>query len=136
MDVIDFADGRAGSPLESVSRVTMHAIGCPPPDLRCDSRTRRASSGSWTSHWPEFALVGEADGDMKYLDSAFRGGRSAEQVLLDEKEREDRLRALGLKVVRWRWKTANDAPAMRAKLTSAGLPTDLRDSWRLCGRLE
>jgi hypothetical protein len=87
-------------------------------------------------YWPEFGIVGEADGDMKYLDPAFRAGRTAEQVVLDEKIREDRLRALGLTVVRWRWRTANDANALRSKLVSAGLPSDGREAWGLCQSLE
>lgn len=131
-DVIDFADGRAGSPLESVSRVNMRAIGCPQPALQVPFSDGDGLIGVVDFFWPELGIIGEADGDVKYLDPSFRGGRSADQVVLDEKIREDRLRALGLRVVRWRWKTATDVHALRSKLSSAGLPVDLQEPWGVC----
>jgi hypothetical protein len=131
-DVIDFADGRAGSALESVSRVNMRAIGCPQPHLQIPFSDSDGLIGVVDFFWPELGIVGEADGDVKYLDPSFRGGRSADQVVLDEKIREDRLRALGLRVVRWRWRTAADVHALRSKLSSAGLPQDLREPWGVC----
>ena len=39
-------------------------------------------------------MVGEADGRLKY---------DTREVLYAEKRREDRLRALGLAVIRWGW---------------------------------
>lgn len=132
LDVIAFADGRAGSPLESVSRVNMHAIGCPQPQLQVPFSDRAGLIGYADFFWPALGVLGEADGDLKYLDPSFRGGRSADRVVLDEKIREDRLRALGLRVVRWRWDTATDARALRSTLLAAGLPTDSREPWSVC----
>jgi hypothetical protein len=71
-------------------------------------------------------MVGEADGDRKYLDESYRSGRTVEQVMIDEKVREDRLRALPLGVSRWRWKTAINPAALRAQLSAAGLPMGIR----------
>ncbi len=122
LDVVEFADGRAGSPLESVSRVTMRAIGCPKPELQVPFRDGDGFVGFTDFYWPDHDTIGEADGDLKYLDSEFRGGRSAEEVVLDEKVREDRLRALTRRFVRWRWKTAGDRKALSAALVAAGLP--------------
>ncbi|MGH8963294.1 MAG: hypothetical protein ACRDWT_19230, partial [Jatrophihabitantaceae bacterium] len=45
-------------------------------------------------YWPEFGVVGEADGRMQYDDRT---------VLLAEKRRREALEALGLIVVRWHW---------------------------------
>jgi hypothetical protein len=67
-------------------------------------------------------LIGEADGDIKYLDELYRGGRTAEQVLRDERIRENRLRALKLEMTRWEWGTAIRPAALRAHLQNAGLP--------------
>ena len=64
-----------------------------------------------------------------------RGGRSAERVVLDEKIREDRLRALGLRVVRWRWPAATTPGALATALSAAGLPLGSRDSRSVCGGL-
>ena len=132
-EVIDFADGLAGSPLESVSRANMHAIGCPQPELQVPFSDGDGLIGIVDFSWPAFGVVGEADGDLKYLDREFRSGRSAEQVVLDEKIREDRLRALGLRVIRWRWETAVDARALGSRLAAAALPVDARIPWSICG---
>ena len=135
LDVIEFADGRAESPLESVSRVAMHVAGLPRPELQTAFHDAAGLIGYADFAWPEFGLVGEADGDAKYLDPALRGGRSAERVVLDEKIREDRLRALGLRVVRWRWPAATTPGALAAALSAAGLPLGSRDSRSVCGLL-
>jgi len=131
-EVIAFADGRAESPLESVSRVSMHAGGVPQPALQVPYSDSAGPIGRVDFAWPALGVVGEADGDAKYLDAGLRGGRSAERVVLDEKVREDRLRALGLRVVRWRWTTAMDSRALATHLAAAGLPFDRRTSWSEC----
>lgn len=125
-DVIEFADTRAESPLESVSRVTMQQIGCPPPELQVAHYDAAGFIGETDFAWPEFGVVGEADGEGKYLDPDLRGGRSADEVVREEKIREDRLRALDLKVRRWGWDVARDPAQLRARLSSAGLPTGIR----------
>jgi hypothetical protein len=112
--------------------VNMRANGCPQPELQVPFSDGDGFIGYADFYWPTFGVIGEADGDVKYLDPSLRGGRSADRVVLDEKIREDRLRALGPRVVRWRWETAMDARALRSKLVSAGLPTDSRQPWRLC----
>ena len=124
--VLDFAETRAESPIESASRVTMRAIGVPRPLLQVAHYDERGFIGDTDFAWPEFGAVGEADGDQKYLNAEYRGGRTAEQVFLDEKHREDRLRALPRKVARWPWGTALSQALLRRKLTSVGLPTGVR----------
>jgi hypothetical protein len=124
--VIDAAESRAESPLESVSRVTMRAIGVPKPEIQRSYSDARGKIADVDFAWEEFGLLGEADGDVKYLQSRFRGGRTADQVVLDEKIREDRLRALPRRVARWRWATAIDPAALRRLLVGAGLPTGYR----------
>lgn len=126
--LIAFADGEAGSPLESVSRATMREIGAPPPVLQRAFHDRDGLIGRVDFCWPAHAVVGEADGDVKYLDEALRGGRTAARVVVDEKVREDRLRSLGLRVVRWRWRTARNPDALGRLLADAGLP--LRSTYR------
>jgi hypothetical protein len=128
-EAIAFADGRAASPLESVSRVSMHRIGVPQPDLQTAFADGSGRIGFVDFAWPEYGVVGEADGDAKYLDARFRGGRTADRVVLDEKVREDRLRALGLRVARWRWATACNPGSLGAALAAAGLPIDPSMRW-------
>jgi hypothetical protein len=71
--------------------------------------------------WPEFNLIGEFDGNGKYLREEFANGRSPGEIVIAEKRREDRLRALGPQVTRWDWSIARSAFRLRAHLADAGL---------------
>ncbi len=124
--LIDFSVPNADSPIESVSRWNMRLIGCPPPILQQSHFDAQGFIADTDFSWPEFDTVGEADGDQKYLDPAFRNGRSADRVVLDEKIREDRLRALPKVVVRWRWSVALNPALLRQRLGSAGIPINDR----------
>ncbi|WP_411701113.1 hypothetical protein [Conyzicola sp.] len=122
-NAFEFAVTEADSPLESVSRVNMRIIGFPAPELQHRFDDYRGLIGYSEFYWPKHGLVGEADGRSKYTDPAFKKGRSLEQVLLDEKERADRIRATGPDVSRWGWQTAIQPEALRRHLVAAGLPT-------------
>jgi hypothetical protein len=122
MEVISFAETGAQTPIESVSRVSMWKAGAPRPVLQQAFHDHLGLIGRTDFDFPLHALVGESDGDMKYLDPRFRAGRSAEQVVLDEKRREDRLRAIGRRVSRWGWGVASHPDALRRHLAAAGLP--------------
>lgn len=120
--VIEFSTPLADSPLESVSRVNMKVIGCPPPQLQSRFYDYLGFVAETDFDWPSLKLIGESDGAAKYLDEHYRSGRSAAQVLLDERKRENRLRAMKLDVTRWGWSTAISPGALRAHLRHAGLP--------------
>lgn len=120
-NVLAFAECGAQTPIESVSRVTMWRIGCPRPELQHPFHDAAGLIGASDFRWRRERLAGEADGATKYLDAAHRSGRSVEQVLLDEKHREDRIRAQGDGVSRWPWAIARDESALREHLTRAGL---------------
>lgn len=90
--VVDFADGRAQSVGESVSRLRLVQLGFRVPRLqvRIDGPEGRfyvvdIDAEHW---WVEF------DGNDKYLDPRLREGRSADQVVVAEKKREDWIRAV------------------------------------------
>ncbi|MDI2098532.1 hypothetical protein [Ruicaihuangia caeni] len=120
--MIELARTCAESPLESASRVVIIECGFPLPDLQREFCDGAGLIGRPDFAWPQHRLVGEADGELKYLDERYRGGRSVEQVVLDEKYREDRLRALGFRVVRWGWRDVMKPEQLCAKLEAAGLP--------------
>lgn len=73
---------------------------------------------------PDQGIAIEFDGEVKYRDPQLRGGRSAEDVVIAEKYREDRLRAFDevRGVIRYGWKDVWDEAAFRAKLRRAGVP--------------
>jgi hypothetical protein len=52
-------------------------------------------------------------------------GRSTADIVIAEKIREDRLRALGLGVFRWDWPVAISLPALGGLLSRNGIPRAL-----------
>ncbi|MEO5920648.1 MAG: hypothetical protein ABIQ01_05835 [Pseudolysinimonas sp.] len=116
-----FADPRSGSPGESISRAVMHEYGFPAPELQTEFRDRRGLAGIVDFWWPEFQLIGEFDGRSKYTDDVLLGGRTPADVVIAEKAREDRLRALGPRVTRWDWMTVI-GEGLGMHLVQAGLP--------------
>ena len=121
---VEFADPAADSPGESVARLRFDQYGAPPPVLQ----HRFSSPGEpdiVVDFWfPDQGVVVEFDGEVKYRDRAVRGGRSAEDVVVTEKHREDRLRAMpGVRfVIRLRWADLWDEARLRAELRRAGVP--------------
>lgn len=116
-----FADARSGSPGESLSRVAMWRQRLPAPDLQRRFVDDRGFVGVVDFFWPEFGVVGEFDGVGKYLRDEMLNGRDPAGVVVDEKRRENRLRALDLGVARWEWADALVGSRMRRILLDAGL---------------
>jgi hypothetical protein len=118
---LEFSDPLSGSPGESLSRVVLHQLGFPPPVLQQRFVDRAGLVGLVDFWWPDRAVIGEFDGAAKYLEPRFAGGRTPSEVLLAEKRRENRLRALGPKIARWDWRAATHPPELRSLLIEAGL---------------
>jgi hypothetical protein len=98
--VIDFADERAESPLESVARVVIAQADLPPPELQA------------TIHGPNFAfrvdflwrdqkVVLEGDGLLKYNDR---------KDLIKQFDRDRLLRDVGYQVVHYTWREIFKTP--------------------------
>jgi hypothetical protein len=124
--VFDFADGRSGSPGESLSRVRIHESGFPMPVLQQRFEDADGLAGIVDFWWPEHQLIGEFDGVAKYVREELTHGKDITQIVLDEKWREDRLRACGPRVTRWDWGTAWSQYGLYAHLLKAGLPSSKR----------
>ncbi|MGY1752834.1 type IV toxin-antitoxin system AbiEi family antitoxin domain-containing protein [Blastococcus sp. SYSU D01042] len=92
------ADGRAESPLETRGRLRMLGAGFPVPELQVEIRLDGRLLGVADAWFEEAAVAVEFDGRVKYSDP-WRG-RSPEQVLWEEKRREDRMRSEDIRVVR------------------------------------
>lgn len=120
---LDFADARSESVGESLSRAQMHLLGFPPPELQV--RFDRAEGGfdRVDFDWPDFGAFGEFDGDLKYLDPRYRAGRTADEVVLAEKKRDQRItlrhRRRG---AHWDWSIARHPQRLDAVLRDLGLP--------------
>lgn len=91
---VESADGRAESPLESLSRLELLDRAVPVPKLQCSiGDVDGVPIGRVDFYWDEFGVAGEADGMQKYDGSLTR--------LRAEKLRQERLEEVGIIVVRW-----------------------------------
>ena len=94
-------DALRETPLESGSWAYFVRYGIPLPRLQVGFLDEWGEFiGRVDFVWEGAGLVGECDGLVKYDDR---------RALYAEKRREDRLRALGLQVVRWGWSDLRDA---------------------------
>jgi hypothetical protein len=100
--VTRLADGRSESVGESRSRYLFWSQGLPMPELQFEVRDGHRLVGVADFAWPEHRLLGEFDGRVKY-GRLLKPGQSVEEVVYREKVREDALRDLGWRVVRWTW---------------------------------
>ncbi|QHC71145.1 hypothetical protein [Rathayibacter sp. VKM Ac-2801] len=119
--VLALGDGAAESPGESASRLRMIECGIATPALQRDYRDHRGSVGRVDFDWPLHRTVGEFDGLAKYRDDRLLDGADPADVVVREKLREDRLRALGLRVVRWTFADLRPRHALCTLLAAAGL---------------
>jgi len=117
-----FGDGDSGSIGESISRVQMHLIGFPAPMLQVPFYDDDGLIGYVDFFWPQFGLIGEFDGRVKYRDREYLRGQLPEEVVWAEKRREDRLRRQVRSLARWDWQVANDQRLLSQRLRSHGLP--------------
>lgn len=124
--VARFADGRSESPLESVSRATIALAGAPPPELQLRVRDLEGVFARLDFAWPGLGLAGEADGAEKLQHPAFRRHADVRHALAARSERDRRIEAAGLRVIRWRWATGRRVDLMRAFLTGEGVPLNPR----------
>ena len=92
------ADGRAESPLETKGRLRLIGAGLAPTELQVEISVGGRLVAVADAWYEDAAVVVEFDGRVKYTDP-WRG-KTPQQVLWDEKRREDELRALDIRVVR------------------------------------
>lgn len=109
--LLDLADGRSESPLESISRLAMIAA-TPAPQTQVNLHSPNGQFLARVDfYWKALGVVGEADGKGKY----------AQDELWKEKLRQDRLADHGLVMVRWGWSEARRPALLQAKLQQAFL---------------
>ena len=114
-----FVDGRAESVGESYSRVLLHELRLPPPDLQVEVHDAWGRLvGRCDFGWARFRTLGEFDGKTKY-GRLLREGQEAGDVVFDEKVREDELRGLGNEVVRWIDADLRSPARLRARIQRA-----------------
>jgi hypothetical protein len=110
--------------------VLIAAMGFPEPQLQARFVLSDGREAFTDFFWREQRHIGEFDGVGKYRDPGFLKGRTPEQALLEEKDREDELRRQVLAFSRWRTPALETPRALYDILTRAGLPTSkARPGW-------
>ncbi len=118
-----FADGRAESVGESLSRVRLAQAGLPAPVLQLEIFDHNGVLIARVDFaWPESGVVGEFDGAVKYTGTPEQVARA----VLAEKRRQQAIEDAGWRVVRWTWSDLSDRERLRVRIGSA-----LVDSARL-----
>ncbi|BDZ38702.1 hypothetical protein [Microbacterium suwonense] len=120
--LIEFADGRAQLPGESVSRLQLDRLGYRGLDLQV-----HVVGPDQEDYWMDFGfprsrVFGEFDGRGKYLQGDLRGDRAIEDVILDEKRREDIVRGVtGWRTTRWASEHIRTLDVFARRLQAFGL---------------
>lgn len=118
---LEFANPLSGSAGESYSRALMWIAGFEAPELQHEVRDGSGLVGYTDYYWERVRVAGEFDGVEKYVKPEYLKGRNTSQVVVDEKDRENRIRAVGNGVVRWDWADLM-AGQLERKLAAAGVP--------------
>ena len=118
---IAFADPASASAGESWSRALIHVAGFEPPVLQQRFTDAAGLVGYSDFYWKDSGIVGEFDGEEKYVKPEFLKGRTTSEAVLAEKNRENRLRSLGFRVERWDWADLAAAGMLERKLAAAGV---------------
>ncbi|UOQ61265.1 hypothetical protein MUN76_04655 [Leucobacter rhizosphaerae] len=119
--VVDLADPRADSVLESISRLQFLRLG-----FNVDIQVP-VPSPSGGHYFVDFELLGigvlgECDGRSKYRSPLLRNGESAEEVVYREKRRHDWIcGTTGKRMIRWGFAEATTPTRMARMLTAYGI---------------
>ncbi|QYN32143.1 type IV toxin-antitoxin system AbiEi family antitoxin domain-containing protein [Pseudonocardia sp. DSM 110487] len=126
--VVALADGDSDSVGESRSRLAIQRAGLPAPVLQWkvegNGRVFEVDFG-----WPELHTVGEFDGLFKY-GRLLKPGQDPADVVVAEKLREDEIRDLDLRVVRWIWPEIDDFDPVAGRLRRAFAASPAGAAWR------
>ena len=129
------ADGRAENGGESYARAVMLEHGVMVPELQIEhwdpigGRPFRTDFG-WYG-LPTGDVAGELDGVVKTEDPQMLGSRTIRDALRDERMRESRLTALGLKVARFTFPQVRAVHPLLRILDGFGVPRDASDAVEL-----
>lgn len=101
-EVVEFADERSESPLESIARVVFRDLGLPAPELQVWLGGVSEPVGRVDFYWKRYRTIAETDGAAKYRDNP---RRVPEQLRRDQLLRED-----GYELVHFTWQQITETP--------------------------
>lgn len=122
---LDASTGLSDSALESATTGRLVQLGCPPSEQQwrfVDSRgVRRRGDNRWMLPDGTISAL-ETDGRDKYENPAFLTGRTPQQALWDEKQREDDMRELCTRFARAYWPDVLGVTGLLRKLDRLRIP--------------
>ncbi len=122
---VEFSTHESDSVRETQSRVLIWRMGFPAPELQARFRLSNGTAAFTDFFWRSQRHIGEFDGVGKYLDPALLRGRTTEEVVIAEKDRQDDLRRQVDAFSRWRTPALDSPKKLYDILRGAGLPTSL-----------
>lgn len=111
---------------ESKMRAVIIQLGFPRPVLQHAFVDDDGLIGYGDAAWLEERVILELDGLQKYVRENYTHGQEIADIVIAEKVREDRLRAIGYTVVRATWDDLVHPAKLAAKLERAGLRRAVR----------
>lgn len=120
-EVIDFADGLAESPLESIARLAFRDCGLPQPELQVWLGGTAEPIGRVDFYWRDYWTIAEVDGAGKYANPE----RARAQLRRDSLLRED-----GFEVVHFTWQQIDRMPQQVAASIRAAFRRGVRNATR------
>ena len=124
-DVFSYADPKAENGGESYARAVMIENGVMIPELQVeyyDPLTKTTYRDDFEWKLANGTIAGELDGMKKYTRIATQRGKSITQVLLEERQRESRLRNQGLTFARFTFDQVRNVAPFLEILDSCGVP--------------
>jgi hypothetical protein len=120
--VLEFADGRAQRPGESISRLYLERLGFERPRLQVPVVGPDGEEWAIDLGLDDIPAWGEFDGQVKYTDPKMLAGQSTADAVLAEKAREDWIRGTtGRPVLRWGWSHIANPEILRRHLAAFGV---------------
>ena len=124
------ADGRADNGGESIARGRMIRLGYEPPDLQVELLNVVEGGAYYGDFGWTLAdgtqIIGELDGKDKYVDPTMTHGKPIEQVMREERLRESRIGATGVRVMRFSYADMMDDQQFCKILNAYGVPRATR----------
>ncbi|GAA1945905.1 hypothetical protein [Microbacterium deminutum] len=120
--VLDFADGRAQLPGETISRIRLRELGFRRVALQVLVPGPNGSAYYVDFEFEETLTLAEFDGTIKYIDGKMLDGRTTADVFDREKQREDWIRGrTQRRFVRWGWPHVTTAAVLGRRLAAFGI---------------
>lgn len=128
--MIRFADGRAESPAESLSRLQLQRLGYA-VEIQVEVPTPHGTARI-DFEFIGLRVFGEVDGAVKYLDAKMLSGMTPGEAVLREKHREDWVSgSRGARFVRWGFRESESSAVLGARLRVFGVHPLSRSKPRL-----